>query len=122
MPRPVWSNDIEAAAWMEKHCAHCYQEDEARKRVLGQGDGCPLLLRAAAGRLPTQWTHRRNAVMGDTYRCDDFLPKPPVNRRKKSTEQTDILFDVEPAPQHLVPVEGWPDYRAEMRKEGPEKL
>lgn len=115
---PIWLNPVEEAAFREKTCARCYQPDEARKRI-GQGDGCPLLASAAAGVLPTQWTPRRNAVMGDTYHCAARVNKPPSIRRKHtSDEQTESLFEVEPVDDGtlLVPVDGWPDYRAEQRK------
>lgn len=120
--KPVWSHPIEEAAWREKWCDHCFQPDEALKRIAKQGPGCPLLALSATGRLPTQWTRRRSAVMGDTYRCSEYLKKPPVNRRPSSPAVLEPMFDVDPAPLHLVPVEGWPDYRAKAAKDTPEKL
>jgi len=115
---PVWTNPVEEAAFREKTCLRCYQPDEARKRITGQGDGCPLLATASTGRLPTQWTPRRNAVMGDTYRCAARIDKPPSIRHRTSSEQTEGLFEVEPAKEEklLIPVDGWPDFRAEQRK------
>jgi hypothetical protein len=114
--RPVWSNPIEAAAWQEKHCRVCFQADEARRRVTGQGDGCPIWIVGLANKLPTQWTRRRNAVMGDTYRCAEFAKQPPVNRRPVAPAEVQPLFDLETAERFLIPVEGWPDWRAEKRK------
>lgn len=115
--KPVWHNDIERDAWMEKHCRVCCQFAETIKRITGDGPGCPHLIRAEAGRLPAVWKKRRNAAMGDTYKCDEFLNKPPVNRRAVSREQSLPLFDVEPAAPVLVPVDGWPDWRADARKQ-----
>lgn len=114
--KPVWLNPIEAVAWQEKHCARCFQPDEARKRMTGKGDGCPLWLRALAGKLPTQWTRRRNAVMGDTYRCSSYLKQPPVSRRASTPAETEPLLEVETSDRHLVPVDGWPDWKSIERK------
>jgi hypothetical protein len=116
MPKQVWYNDIQRDAWVEKHCRVCFQPDEASKRITGDGPGCPHLARAEQGKLPTPWTLRRNATWGDTYRCDEFTPKPPVNRRGKVVEEIEPMLDVEPAERNLVPVDGWPDYLAEQRK------
>ena len=77
----LWRNDIERDAWIETNCRRCYQADEANKRVLGQGPGCPLLAHAATGRKPVQWTKRRDAAMGYTYKCDWYRRVPDVNRR-----------------------------------------
>lgn len=114
--KPVWQNDIERDAWVEKNCRICFQPDEALKRITNNGPGCPHLARAEQNKLPTPWTLRRNAVMGETYRCADFLKKPPVNRRAKAELDVEPLVLVDPAERHLVPVDGWPDYRAEQRK------
>lgn len=114
--RPVWANAIEEAAFRESRCARCFQPDEARKRITEQGDGCPHLARAATGRMPKVWTRRRNAVMGDTYRCDDYTDKPATNRRGTAPADTVPMLEPEPDDYRLIPVEGWPDYRAEARK------
>lgn len=113
--KPVWQNNIERDAWVEKHCRVCYQPDEALRRITGDGPGCPHLARAEQNKLPTPWTRRRNAVMGETYRCSDFQKRPAVNRRGTAVEDQPML-DVEPIDRLLVPVEGWPDFRAEARK------
>lgn len=114
--KPVWANPIEEAAWIETNCARCFQPDEATKRITGTGPGCPHLARAAQGRLPAAWTRRRNAVMGDTYRCADQLKKPPVNRRSTGPADTPPMLDVTPTDRNLIPVDGWPDWKAERRK------
>lgn len=116
--KPVWSHPVEEAAFREKNCRVCFQPDEAIKRTTGRGDGCPHLLRAAQNKLPTPWTRRRNATMGDTYRCDDYAPKAPTKRRKTAAAETipfdeaDELFEIAPGPVNFVPVEGWPDPEA----------
>jgi hypothetical protein len=115
-PKPVWANDIERDAWVEKNCRVCFQPDEALKRITGDGPGCPHLARAENNKMPNAWTRRRNAVMGETYRCADFQKRPAVNRRPTADVEIEPMLDVEPAERHLVPVDGWPDYRAEQRK------
>lgn len=114
--KPVWANPIEAAAWQEKHCARCFQPDEARKRITGEGDGCPIWITGLTNKLPHQWTRRRDAVMGDTYRCSAFLPKPPVSRRASAPAEMEPMLEVEPTERSLVPVEGWPQYRKKLKK------
>lgn len=116
MCKDVWLNSIEKAAWQEKWCRTCLQPDQAMKRITGKGPECPLLIRAAQNKLPMQWTRRRNATMGDTYRCDDYIKKPPVNRRATTPTETEPMLDAEPASRNLIPVDGWPDYRALAHK------
>lgn len=68
--------------------------------------------------MPKPWTRRRNAVWGETYRCDEFTPQPPATRRRTADEATLPMFDdLEAADRNLVPVDTWPDYRAEARKQ-----
>lgn len=117
----VWANPIEEAAWREKWCRRCFQQSEVMKRVMGTGDGCPLLIQATRGALPTQWKRRRNAIMSDTYKCSEYLDQPKVNRRAKSDEPDIPMFNLEPHEAPLIPVDGWPDWKAQ-RRERPEKL
>jgi hypothetical protein len=114
--KPVWHNDIERNAWVEKNCRVCFQRDEALKRITNTGPGCPHLARAGQNKLPTPWTRRRNAVIGETYRCAELQKQPPVNRRGKTTVDIEPMIDINPEDRHLVPVDGWPDYAAEQRK------
>jgi hypothetical protein len=116
VPKPVWLNNIERDAWVEKNCRVCFQPDEALKRITDAGPGCPHLARAEKNKMPNAWTRRRNAVMGETYRCADFQKQPAVNRRPKADVEIEPMLDVDPAERHLVPVDGWPDYKAEQRK------
>lgn len=104
----LWRNDIERDAFIETNCRVCWQADRALERVLDQGDGCPHLNRANAGKLPTPWTKRRTAAMGDTYRCSAFEAKPPVSRRGVASADTETMFDIEAADTGFVPVDGWP--------------
>lgn len=120
MAKDVWRNDIERAAWVEKNCRVCFQPDEALARATGgpKVHGCPHLIRSLTNKLPQPWKRRRNAVIGETYKCEAFLDKPPVvNRRKSAPADTIPMLDPEPDDYNLVPVEGWPDYRAEARKQ-----
>lgn len=122
--KSVWANPIEAAAWRERWCRTCFQPDEALRRVTNSGEGCPHLARAAADRLPTVWQRRRGAVMGETYVCSDYLKQPPTTRRRSAPADTAALFDdtLPQQPYRLIPVEGWPDYRAIARHDTPDKL
>lgn len=114
----IWRNDIERAAFIESNCDRCFQPDEAMKRLTGDGPGCPHLARSLRNKMPAAWTRRRNAVMGETFRCSDFTAKPPVNRRGTAADETPPMFDdVEPDEYRLVPLDTWPDYRAEARKQ-----
>lgn len=119
--KDVWHSDVERDAFIESNCAGCHQPDQVLARVHpGEGrPGCPHLARSLQNKMPTVWTRRRNAVMGDTYKCAAFLPKPPVNRRPVSDEQTPPMFDdVEPDDYRLVPVEGWEDFRGKRKTKG----
>ena len=111
MNKPVWRNDVERAAFVESNCDRCFQPDESKARIRGQ-HGCPYLAASVGGKLPAVWTRRRNAVMGQTYRCSEFIDKPPTTRRRPTMADTIPLFDVEAEPCVLVPVDGWPDFRA----------
>lgn len=87
------------------------------KRITDQAAGCPHLARSLQNKMPTVWTRRRNAVMGETYKCSAFTARPPVNRRGVSDEETPPMFDNLPTiDRTLVPVDGWPDYLSEQRK------
>lgn len=110
--KPVWHNDIERDAFIETQCRRCFQPDEARKRVMETGPGCPHLVRANDNKMPRVWTKRRNAAMGETYKCDDRIDKPPVNRRGNAPADTPEMFDVEPRDVDFVPVDGWPTAEA----------
>lgn len=105
---------LETDMFADRTCRNCFQTDEATRRVLGKGFGCPILRRAATGRLPRQWRRRRNAPLGETFQCEDFTDKPPSSKRRHAPAVTLEMFDIEPAEVHLVPVDGWPDYRAQQ--------
>lgn len=113
----LWLNDVERNAFLEETCGSCFQPDQALLRITGSGPGCPHLVRAAEGRKPKAWTRRQgqHAVIGKTYKCDDRVDKPPVNRRGKAPADTVEMFGLDAGDRNLVPVDGWPDYRAEQR-------
>lgn len=116
----VWKSGVEEAAFRETHCRVCFQPDEALKRVTDDGPGCPHLLKAQVNKvaLPEPWTRKRNAPLGSTFKCDDFRKQPAVNRRRIAPDETPSMFDdVDPDERLLVPVEGWPDYAAQARRQ-----
>jgi hypothetical protein len=77
----VFYNDITRDAFIETNCDTCYFPARAMHRIDPSKPDCPHLERAAENKLPKEWSRRRNAVMGETYRCSDRLVQPPVNRR-----------------------------------------
>lgn len=93
----VFPSDTSRKAWTESWCDRCHQPQQAELRLLGRGDGCPLLKYAdSTGLIPLLWKPRRGGGMGDTYTCDAYLDKPPIAKRRVSTEQTLPMFDIEP--------------------------
>lgn len=103
-------------------CSRCFQPDEARARAFTPDPplqhGCPHLHRAMVrDQMPGVWTRRRNGPLGETFKCEAFVGKPPVNRRGTVADETPPMFDAEPDEKLLVPVEGWPDYRGRDRKD-----
>lgn len=111
--------ELELNLYIENTCSRCYQPDEASKRVLGVGEGCPILKRARRGQMSAAWKRRRghHGALGNTFDCAMFTPTPPTTRRKTATCETESMFDPDPGEKLLVPVQGWPDYRAEERKQ-----
>lgn len=89
----AFANRHEEQAWRETWCRRCYQPEEATARITLSGAGCQLPI-IAQHRVPTQWTRRRNPIMGDTYKCSDFLDKPAVDRRGVTEDQTESMFDL----------------------------
>jgi hypothetical protein len=93
-------------------CDTCCNYGEKARRVYGhQTDGCPILRLAAQGVRPPQWRRFRGEL-----RCTDFLARPPMGRSHKSRRAAvdePPMFDIEPVGRRLVPVDGWPDYRAD---------
>jgi hypothetical protein len=118
--KPVWQNDIERDAWVERHCRICFQPDEALRRITGDGPGCPHLARAEQNKQPTPWTRRRNAVMGETYRCSEFQKRPAVNRRGKVDVEVEPMLDVdapEPKRPDQITEEAWAQMDPATRKQ-----
>lgn len=117
--KPVWANDLERDLFVEHNCRICFQPKEAEKRLGISDVGCPHLARAEENKLPKVWTKRRgnDAVLGKTFKCDDFLSQPAVNRRGTAPADTESMFgDMPSMEKSLVPVDGWPDYQALQRK------
>jgi hypothetical protein len=108
---------LELDMFVEVTCSRCFQPDEAAKRVLGSGDGCPLLKRARNGQMPGKWTRRRGEALGSTFKCAEYAPSAPTARRKRAVAEDVPMFDPEPVERLLVPIEGWPDYAAEARRQ-----
>lgn len=108
--KDVWRNAIEEQAFRETTCAKCFEPNQAMLRVFGTGPGCAHLIRAAANKMPKVWIKRRgnDAVLGKTYKCGDFLAKPPVNRRGSAPADTPPMFDVDDTIMDFVPIENWP--------------
>lgn len=55
-------------------CRSCFQVDQWRLHRLGEGPGCPLIVAATAGEVPSQWRNDR---------CSGHLKRPPVYRPAK---------------------------------------
>jgi hypothetical protein len=122
MAKPIWHNAIEEEAFRETTCLRCFQPDQAKLRAMNLGEGCPHLIRAAANKMPAPWIKRRgnDAVLGKTYKCADFLAKPPVNRRGSAPADTAPMFEPDDAVVDFVPIEGWPtaeDFGRKMKRE-----
>ncbi|ORA12611.1 hypothetical protein [Mycobacterium asiaticum] len=113
----VFPGQVAQDLWRERWCGTCHQPDEATRRVLDHGPGCPILAQALKGTVPPEWrryhSHRHRHDAGDLYRCGGYLDRPPVYRRPRAKAKgvQEALFDT-PQPQQrlLVEVEGWPDY------------
>lgn len=97
-------------------CIKCFQPDEARHRVTGAGPGCPLLRRARRGQLPGKWKRRRFGPLGHTFTCEDFADRPASVKRTRAPAEDVPMFEPPAAERNLIPVDGWPDYRARARK------
>jgi hypothetical protein len=114
----VFANTHEERAFTDTWCRRCFQSDEALARIARKGTGCPLRQIAAGGAVPKEWKKRRNATLGNTYRCADFAKRPPMLRKACAPElpQLELFGAPAPAPRLLIPVAGWPDYRAQQTK------
>lgn len=96
--------------WLENWCDRCWRLNN-----------CSILRKfARTGRKPAEWQRNPRAQeMADQVKCNEFRTIPP--KPTKVVDFEDVpMFDVEPAVGHLVPVEGWPDYRNKKRDKGAE--
>lgn len=112
----LFPNQTARDVWRGHWCERCFQPDEAAKRLHDRGPGCPIIAKALErDRKPVEWVRNaRAATMSVAYGCNAFMKRPAVNRRATTECVTESLFDDEPihVTRNLVPVEGWPDYRA----------
>jgi hypothetical protein len=114
----VFANADEERAFTDTWCRRCFQSDETLKRIANKGTGCPLRQIAGGGAVPKKWTKRRNATLGNTYRCADFTKQPAVVHKGRAPELPQLELFNAPAStvRLLIPVAGWPDYHAEQTK------
>jgi hypothetical protein len=118
----LFASDTARGIWTERWCDTCCQPDEVAKRLAGAGVGCPIIAKAVlSDRKPREWDRNNRAqTMDAAYKCNAYTHRPPVNRRAKANDETLSLFaedELDHADGHLVPVDGWPDYRARGRKD-----
>lgn len=106
-------------------CSRCFHPDEAQARVIAASTGswfehgCPHLRRAFdRDQMPGAWERRRNGPLGETFKCADFTPQTASTRRGTVQDATEAMFDVDPGEKLLVPVDGWPDWKADERARG----
>lgn len=107
----LFRNETHKEIWRQHWCEKCWQPDEAARRIQGKQTMCPIWERAMrTGRKPQQWDRMPRAdEMVRTIRCNAYQPLPPNTRRPKAAAEDVSMFDVEPQPKKLVPVDGWPD-------------
>jgi hypothetical protein len=115
---PVFPDELTEQRWRSHWCDRCYQRDEAERRVLGKGDGCPIFALSRLGEIPREW--KRGPVFSGPmlYSCDKHLDRPPVYRRpraKATGVQLDLFGEPDRCGRFLVAVNGWPDYAAIAR-------
>jgi hypothetical protein len=91
----VFRDKYHETAFYENWCDRCSQPDEIAKRSGSNNLGCALRLTAECGAVPTQWTPRRNAAIGDAYKCHKYMDKPAVSRRAVAVSEDVPMFDVE---------------------------
>lgn len=117
MSKPLFPSTTARDIWMGRWCETCCEPREADKRLRGKGFGCILRLEALGGLKPKAWDRNaRAATMDAAYTCNAFRDRPDVVRRATAVDETEPMFDVVHAPRNLIPIEGWPDYRAQQRK------
>jgi hypothetical protein len=107
--------------WCEHWCHRCHQVDEvlARKGYAG-APGCPIKALALSGTVPDELepASYRQPEAKNRWRCIKYRDRPPVYKAPKAAPEGEQgeMFDgdeVLPAPRLLVPLDGWPDYRAQ---------
>lgn len=109
---------LELQLFAETKCAGCHQPDAVMLREFNRGNGCPHLRKAMIfGKMPGVWKRKRFGSLGDTFDCAEYSESPPSTRRRSAPADTAPMFEVDEGDKRLVPVDGWPDYRAEAVKQ-----
>jgi hypothetical protein len=114
----VFPDQFVEQRWRSHWCDRCYQPDEAERRVLGKGDGCPIFARASLGEVPAEWKQGSASSAVMLYSCIEHLDRPPVHRRpraKATGVQLEMFSEPDREERFLVPVDSWPDYAAITR-------
>lgn len=113
----VFPSPVAEQMWRERYCETCCQPAAAERRLLGRGPGCAIAAQALSEEVPVEWRRGRGHTgrAEDLFRCTKYLDRPPSTRRKTVPTSTEPMFDSPREDRRLVPVEGWPDYRAIAR-------
>jgi hypothetical protein len=115
----VFPDQFAQRRWRSHWCDRCYQPDEAQRRLLGKGDGCPIFARTLQGEVPAEWKQGSAASASVMlYSCIEHFDRPPVHRRpraKATGVQLGMFSEPDRGKRFLVPVDGWPDYAAIAR-------
>ena len=108
----LFRNITHQEIWIDRWCHTCFEPHEAQRRLQNADTWCPILEYALrTKRKPPQWDRNPRAdEMHRAITCNAYQPKPPHVRKPPHQDFEDVpMFDVEPKPAHLIPVEGWPD-------------
>jgi hypothetical protein len=86
----LFKNQTHQDIWIQHHCERCFH-----------GLDCPILERALrTKRKPPQWDRstRKNALMQDTIKCNEFTTQPPLANAKRVVNEDVPMFDVQAPP------------------------
>jgi hypothetical protein len=117
----VFPSEVAEQLWRQHWCQTCFQPEEAARRLFDRGEGCPILALALSGTTPLEFKRdgrrrSRNVVEAKKlFRCTEYRDRPPMIRRPRaaaSGTQESLFGELQPVDRLLVPVDGWPDYRA----------
>lgn len=102
-PGPPFANGTEGYGWMENWCDRCLHDKEMRET--GAGFGCPLILVAYQGLIPSEWLDGPRDESGrygisDQYHCVEFRdeddPGPGYEPTEPVSPDQMELFDATP--------------------------